>query len=100
MNTAEFNKLKKANGTKVVWKDERGYNFSMGEDLMYIDEDEEFDNYDRIQKECGEKNIDFAVGYSDDTVNCITVKELSDIDKVEGLQSFIEEYVGCNCYTD
>ena len=100
MNKAEFNLLKRENGTKVVWHDKNGYNFSMGDGLMYMDEDDEQDNYDRIQQECGEKGIDFAVAMGDDTVNCITVKELSDMDKVEGLQEFIEEWVGSNCYTD
>ena len=101
MNKQEFNQLKKENGTKVVWKNEDGFHFSMGEDLMHLSDDDEFDNYDRIQQACDKTaGIDFAVGYGDDTVNCISVKELSDMNKVEGLEEFITTYVGSNCYTD
>jgi hypothetical protein len=100
MNKNKFNKLKKENGTKVVWKDEDGYHFSMGEELMDLSEDEELDEYDRIQAACEKvPEIDFAIAMGDDTVHCISVKELSDVDKVDGLEIFIENYVGRNCYS-
>jgi hypothetical protein len=97
MNIKLFNQLKKQNGSKVVWKEDGEFCFSMGDELMVMDDNDE---YDRIQQECEDNDINFYVGYGDDVCNCIGVNNLSDIDKVKGLEEFIIKYVGSNCYTE
>jgi len=105
MLKSKFEELKREEGEEVVWKDEDGwYCFSMGDLLM--DDEEGIDDSVRIDKEinvdCYEglkDSVRSYVGYGDDVVNCVSVRELEDLNKVEGLEDFVLKWVGSNCYS-
>lgn len=101
MKKEKFEELKNELGSDVVYMDENeGYMFSIGDDVFDMDE-EELDEYERLEGVLllnGVEGIGWWLGYGDDYINCVSVKNLEDFDKVEGLEEFVLKYVGENCY--
>jgi len=106
MNLNEFEKMVEIEGSNVVWMEEGKYYFTIGEidGLSGMDECDRLDEQLRTvgEGEVGEgiEGIDWAVAYGDDMVNCVILDKLSDFDKVDGLEEFVKEYVGMNCYSE
>ena len=95
MNIHDFDELQDQHGTNVVWVDGDGYHFCMGDGVDHEDEE-----YERLETECdGHPYIEWSVVMGDDLVNCISVNELSDFDDLPGLEQFVIDNIGPNCYT-
>ena len=98
MNLKEFQDLQTMHGSSVVWLGEDGkHYFTIGD----VDDSEFHDDMmDRWIANDIPEGVEWAVGYGDDQVNCVVVDCLEDLDKIPGLEDFIIECVGENCYTE
>lgn len=99
MNIDQFNNLVETHGSDVVYNMDDEYCFSIGDEKdaeLYA----MMGKLEEFEEECGKvSGIHWYVGYGDDLVNCVSVKDLNDFDKVVGLEEFVLEFVGSNCYT-
>ncbi len=93
LNVELFEKLSVEYDSSVVWFDERDneYCFCMNDEL----DDVESDLFEKVVEK--KDYIECWVGYGDDIMNCVRVKDLSLLNELE--VRFIVKYVGSNCYS-
>jgi hypothetical protein len=87
-----FEELKESYGSECVWND-GWYNFSLADSVM-----DDVDEYFDIEKKY-ENDVDFHCAMGDDVAHCISVSDLSIIEKNEDLKDYIENHVGRSCYS-
>jgi hypothetical protein len=84
-------------GSRNVFEDSDGWCFVMGSGLFeeicngYGEEVEE-----EIEEMEGNDNLECVVGYGDDVMNCLVVKDVERLSEKE--MKFIERWCGDNCY--
>lgn len=102
MDLNKFNELQQLNGTKLVYTNTN----EAGQVIEYVfmiddqvdDDDRYFEMEDQLLNNL-EEGIEWCVARGDDIVHAIAVKDLSLIENIPGLEKFIEDNIGSNCYT-
>ena len=98
MNITKFNELQQVHSTKVVYQERVDYVFILNKELLMNMNDEEKEEYNRIEFHLFneyEDGIYWNVMCDVDHItNYVSVKELSDFDKVNGLEDFVVKYIG------
>lgn len=100
MNKDIFDSLMCENGEKVVFVDsDKKIVFVMSDSLM--NDESGIERSYVLEKVCeGVDGVEMVYGYGDDVVNCVVVDNIELIERVEGLEEFICEYIGVNCYSE
>jgi hypothetical protein len=98
MTKEQFDALQELHSSECVFIDDDGdYVFTIGD----IDRDTySQERLDDLGTECERVGVGYHVAMGDDEPNAISVKDLSLIDKAEGLEQFLADCVGINCYSE
>lgn len=91
--------LQELHGEQVVFHDGKSWIFCMNDDLMVSEEahDEFIEKYG-TQFDDEDLNVYGSLGYGDDTINAVVIKDISKVDD-SWLEEFLQKYTGENCYT-
>jgi len=89
--------MKEECGSRNVYECDDGWCFSMGyklfEEICSVNEELE----EEIEEMEKNDNLECVVGYGDDVMNCLCVKDVEKLSDKEKL--FISEWCGGNCYS-
>ena len=86
------NKFNELVNDDVVYEEDGKFVFKIGDDMEVEDSDEVMEKYK------DDDNVNCYLGYGDDSINCIEVNTLEDMD--EWLDEFVIRFNGMNCYCE